>query len=565
MNKIRRFKHIIIISLIVVFSATIYSFKDNFFEISKNIELFASIYKELNVYYVDEIKPGELMKKGIDEMLSSLDPYTTYITESEIEDFKFMTTGQYGGIGAVIRKKSDYIVVTEPYENLPADKAGLKPGDIILSVDGVSTNNKTTSEISSLLKGQPKTKVSVLIKREGEKDNLKLDILREEIKINSVMYSGIIDDNIGYIYLTNFPENAGEEVKKALTELKEKYTLKGVILDLRNNPGGLLSEAVNVSNIFIDKGNEIVSTKGRVKDWDQTHNTTSQAVDTKIPLAVIVNSGSASASEIVAGAIQDYDRGVVIGERTFGKGLVQTTRPLAYNARLKITTAKYYIPSGRCIQALDYSHRNADGSVGKIPDSLISEFKTKKGRIVYDGGGINPDMKIKDAEYSKIVSELYVNDYCFDFATQFKLKNKNIPSAKDFKITDDVYEEFINFVVSKNFKYTSDTEEQLQALKKTAEEEKMFKDIESEYNLIINKINKEKVRTNLLEFKEDISKLLKSEILIRYYYHRGQIEGMLKDDAEIIEAVKILNNQTQYNSTLNDIEKYNSEVKKIKK
>ncbi|MBP6428403.1 MAG: S41 family peptidase, partial [Bacteroidia bacterium] len=381
----------IVIILTAIASITSYSFVDNYFEVSKNLDIFSSLYREVNMYYVDSVDPGKIMKKGIDEMLSSLDPYTNYIPESNIEDYRFMTTGQYGGIGAVIRPKGDYVIVSDPYEGFPADKAGLRAGDVILEIDGKTTKNKKTDEISRALKGSPKTEVKLLIKREGEEKPFEKILVREEIKVKPVPYYGMLDNKIGYIKLNSFTENCAKDVAEALKELKLKNNLSGLVLDLRGNPGGLLHEAVNTSNIFIPRGQEIVSTKGRYKDADRPYKAVNEAIDTELPLAVLVNSGSASASEIVSGSLQDLDRAVVIGQRTFGKGLVQTTRPLSYNSQLKITTSKYYIPSGRCIQALDYTHRNEDGSVGKIPDSLVSEFKTKAGRKVYDGGGIKPD------------------------------------------------------------------------------------------------------------------------------------------------------------------------------
>jgi len=366
------------------------------FEIAKNLDIYFSLFRELNTFYVDEVDPGKLVKESIDDMLSSLDPYTNYIPESDIEDFRFMTTGEYGGIGALISKHGEEIIISEPYEGFPACKSGLMAGDVILEVAGKSTEKMTTEDVSNLLKGSAGQTVNLKIKRYGQKKPLNIDIVREKIVIEPISYYGMLNDEVGYIHLSNFTKDCSEKVKKAMLDLKEAKGAKNIILDLRGNPGGLLIESVNLCNLFLNKDCEVVSTKGKVSQWDKVYKTTGNPVDTEIPLVVLVNRGSASASEIVSGTMQDLDRAVVIGTRTFGKGLVQTTRDLSYNTKLKVTTAKYYIPSGRCIQALDYSHRNEDGSVGHVPDSLISEFSTKNGRKVYDGGGVVPDIKIED-------------------------------------------------------------------------------------------------------------------------------------------------------------------------
>ncbi|HOY50075.1 MAG TPA: S41 family peptidase, partial [Flavobacteriales bacterium] len=419
-----RIRLIIATVLVATVSFVSFSFKDDYFEISKNLDIFATLFREVNLYYVDEIQPGQMMKTGIDAMLESLDPYTNYIPEDDIEDARFMTTGQYGGIGALIRTKDDFIVVSEPYEDAPAAKADLRAGDVILEIEGRSTKGKTSSDVVKVLKGQPNTPVKLLIKREGEEKPLEKTIVREEIKVNNVPYYGMVDDKIGYIKLTGFTQDAGREVKDALLKLKENDKLEGVVLDLRGNPGGLLREAINIVNVFVDKNLDIVSTKGKVKDWDKTYKSLNSPVDLNIPLAVLVNRSSASASEIVSGSIQDLDRGVIVGQRSFGKGLVQTSRPLSYNTQLKITTSKYYIPSGRCIQAKDYSHRNEDGSVGTVPDSMIKEFTTRAGRKVYDGGGVIPDVSMPVKEYTPISRSVMSNNIIFDFATQYRLKQK---------------------------------------------------------------------------------------------------------------------------------------------
>src|ERR1017187_6868581 len=438
----------IIVTSLVIGSFVSYSFvADNYFEISKNLDIFASIFRELNVYYVDDTDPGKLMKKGIDAMLESCDPYTNYITEADIEDYRFMQTGQYGGIGASVRKNGESMVVTDPYEGWPAQKADIRAGDIMVEIDGKSTKGKTTEDISKALKGQAKTSVKLTLKREGESKLIEKTVMREEIKIKSVPYSGMLDNSTGYIKLTSFTEEAGKDVKEAFNALKAKGNMKTLVLDLRGNPGGLLNEAINIVNIWIDKGQEIVNTKGKVKEWEKTYKSVFPAIDTDIPIIVLVNSGSASASEIVSGSLQDLDRAVVLGQRSFGKGLVQTTRPVSYNAQLKVTTAKYYIPSGRCIQALDYSHRNEDGSVGHVPDSLITPFKTVKSkRTVFNGGGITPDIKLDAPKLSPISQSLVSKMLTFDYATQYFIKHPKIDSAKVFNLSDVDFNDFVNFI-----------------------------------------------------------------------------------------------------------------------
>ncbi|NTW33531.1 MAG: S41 family peptidase, partial [Bacteroidetes bacterium] len=393
-NYFKRIKLIIAGVAIIIVPLFFISFVDNDFEIAKNLDIFATLYKELNNNYVDEIKSGELVKTGIDAMLESLDPYTTYISESDLEDYKLMTTGQYGGIGSLVHKSGDYVIISDPYEGFPAQKNDLRSGDAIIEINDKSAKGKSTNDITEILRGQPGTTVKLVLKREGETKPIEKTIERAEIKINNISYSGMINETTGIIKLTNFYQNAGKEVKEAFLKLKEQG-MKTFILDLRENGGGLLNEAVNIVNIFMDKGVVVVSTKGKLKDRNNKHSTINTVTDKEIPIVILVDRGSASASEIVTGAVQDFDRGVIIGERTYGKGLVQNIIPLSYNSKLKVTVAKYYIPSERCIQAIDYSQKNEDGSVAKIPDSLKVAFKTKKGRTVYDGGGIEPDIYIE--------------------------------------------------------------------------------------------------------------------------------------------------------------------------
>lgn len=539
--------------IIATGSITLMSFDDgddNYFEISKNLDIFATLFREVNMYYVDETNPGDMMKTAIDAMLEELDPYTNYIPESEIEDHRFMTTGQYGGIGALVRQKGDYIYISEPYEGKPAQKAGLQAGDALLEVDGKSVKGKNTSEVVKMLKGVPNTKVTIKVKRDGTADPLSFSVMREEIKINNVPYYGMIDDKTGYIKLTGFTDDAGKEVKDALTELKSKYNAQSVILDLRDNPGGLLREAINISNVFCEKGQEVVSTRGKVKEWDKSYKALNAPVDTEIPLVVLVSRGSASASEIVSGTMQDLDRGVIVGQRSFGKGLVQTTRPLSYNAQVKITTSKYYIPSGRCIQALDYTHRNDDGSVGKVPDSLITPFKTKNGRVVYDGGGVNPDFKTPIHKYSQILQSLVLKSLIFDYATQYKLKHPTIVAAKDFKLTDAEYDEFVAWLADKEYDYTTKSEDLLKQLKSTAEKEKYFDAAATEYQALKDKMMHDK-KADLYKFKAEIQEFLESEIVSRYYYQKGKIENGFKYDVEVKEALAILGDKARYNGILN--------------
>src|SRR5512133_1630395 len=386
------------------------------FRIAKNLDIFLTLFRELNTFYVDEINPDKIVKTGIDDMLKTLDPYTVYFPETEADEFKIATTGKYGGIGSLIRKDSDYTVISQVYKGFPADIAGIKAGDILKKVDGNSLKGLPSDKVSEKLKGNPGTPISLTIERNGKETDYSLK--RERIAIPSVPYYGMIDSKTGYIRFESFTQNCTDEVRSALVDLK-KNNPQQIILDLRGNPGGLLTEAVEIVNLFVGPGNEVVSTKGKVKQFDETFKTTKPAVDDKTPLAVLINRGSASASEIVAGAIQDLDRGIIVGQRSYRKGLVQISRPLSYNTQLKVTTAKYYIPSGRCIQARDFSHPNEDGSVGIIPDSLISEFKTKNGRMVKDGGGIAPDVEVQPEQLSQVATELYLRYYIFDYATKY--------------------------------------------------------------------------------------------------------------------------------------------------
>lgn len=534
------------IAVFIVLSVAFLSFTrdQKNFEIAKNLDIYHTLFRELNMFYVDEINPNKLVKTSIDDMLQSLDPYTNYIAEDQIEDFRFMTTGEYAGIGALISKHGDNVVIAEPYEGFPAQKSGIKAGDIILEVSGKDTKEMSTEDVSNLLKGPANKPVSIKIQRIGEKKPITFDVVREKVSIDAVPYYGMLNNNTAYIRLSNFTANCSNDVRKAFLELK-KNNPDGLILDLRGNPGGLLLEAVNIVNLFVPKGEEIVSTRGKVKQWDKTYKATAEPIDTTIKVAVLVNRGSASASEIVAGAIQDLDRGIIVGSRTFGKGLVQTTRDLSYNTKLKVTTAKYYIPSGRCIQALDYSHRNEDGSVGHVPDSLVSEFTTIKGRKVYDGGGIVPDMKVDQDNISSLSIELVTQFKLFDFATKFANENESIPQPEEFIITDDIYNQFSEYVKESGFKYDSQSKEDLEALMKTAKQEKYYKLAEAEFEALKARLEPN-LDKDLKGFRDEISDLLVDEIISRYYYQKGSIRAAIHDDEGIEKTIEALHSETAY-------------------
>ncbi|EAY24206.1 S41 family peptidase, partial [Microscilla marina] len=523
------------------------STNDKYFEIQKNLDIFATLFKEVNTYYVDEINPTKLMKTGVDAMLKSLDPYTNYIPEEDLADYRTMTTGQYGGIGATIGNRNGKTLVIMPYEGFPAHKAGLKVGDEIVAIDGIPLKGKSTTEVSKLLKGAPRTAIKLKVSRVG-KGNLNMTLKRQTIQIDNVPFYDMIASDVGYIQLSDFTQGASREVRKALHKLKAKGAKK-IVLDLRGNPGGLLSEAINISNLFIERNQEVVSTKGKVKEINQTYRALNRSYDTKTPLVVLTNNRSASASEIVAGVVQDYDRGVLIGQNTFGKGLVQTTRLLAYNARLKVTTAKYYIPSGRCIQALDYSKHNADGSADKIADSLKKAFKTKSGRVVYDGNGLAPDVEIKEKVYAPIVNSLLDKGLLFDYANLYASKNSSIAKAETFKLTEAEYQAFVRWLQNKNYDYVTEVEKSLKTLEKTAKSEKYFSRIKGELGNLKTRVshNKEK---DLSTFKKDIKHLLELEIVSRYYLNKGLTKVSFRADAELKAALKLLGNMNDYKQAL---------------
>jgi carboxyl-terminal processing protease len=550
MKTIRRSLRLLVLPALV--TTTFLAFKkdpqDNAFEIAKNVDIFTTLYKEVNNYYVDEVNPNKIMRTGVDAMLKSLDPYTVYISEDQIEDYRTMTTGEYGGIGASVGIRNGKVTVTMPMENSPALKSGLKIGDEILQIGEVKVTGKNQSDISRLLKGQPDTEVELVIKHYGSTQTEKIKIKRERIKVDNIPFHGMIDEGVGYIYLSEFTQGAADGIRKSLEDLKSKGA-KSIILDLRGNPGGLLNESVNICNLFLPRDLDIVFTKGKIAEWNKTYKSLRQPIDTDIPLVVLVNGRSASASEIVSGVIQDYDRGVLVGQRSFGKGLVQSTRPLTYNSQVKITVAKYYVPSGRCIQALDYSSRDEQGKVAKIPDSLRRAFKTKGGRTVYDGAGLEPDVIIEKENLSPIAQSLVTKNLIFEYANEYALKNTQIKSAREFALSDAEYQAFVTWVKAKDYAYTTEMEKSYQSLIDAAKKDKTYDLIQGDLNTLKGRISKNK-EADLITFKNEIRELLEEEICARYYLEKGETEAKFDNDKELQEAIKILKNPAKYKEIL---------------
>lgn len=546
-------KYIIILCLCIA-SIFAFNFSQDYFEISKNLDVFNTLYRELNIAYVDETKPGQLMKTGIEAMLASLDPYTNYYTENDIEDYRYMTTGEYGGIGALIQDVNKKITITEPYEGFAVYNAGLRAGDEIVEVNGVNVIGKKTEDITTMLKGQAGTPIKLKVIRLGQTSATEVNLKREEIKVKSVPYYSMLNAETGYIKLTSFTDNCSGEVKEAILKLKEQ-NCKSLIFDLRGNPGGLLQEAVNIVNFFVDKNNEVVSTRGKVKEWSKQYFSLYTPIDAQIPLVVLVDNNSASASEIVAGALQDLDRAVIIGQRSYGKGLVQQTRDLTYNTKLKVTVAKYYIPSGRCIQALDYTHKDEEGRVEKVPDSLITAFKTKNGRIIYDGAGILPDYKTEAVKYSNILATLLNKNYVFTYVNYYLLTHPQYKTtASTVSLSDDDYAGFINYLKDKDYNYKTQSDFALEDLKTDASNEKYYESIKTEYEALLNKMVTNK-KDDLVRFKAEIKQFIEEEIASRFEFQKGRIETALRYDKEVLEAKKLLVNKQKINSILTTIEK----------
>lgn len=544
-------KRIIAVVFLLALGGLLFSFTapvDRYFEIAKNLDIFASLFKEVNALYVDEVNPNKMMRDGIDAMLNNLDPYTNFISEDEVEDFRTLNTGQYGGIGAVTREIDNRTVITMVYEAYPAYKNGLRIGDEVVKMDGVELNKLSREEAEHLMRGQVGTPVKLAIKRFGVDKLIELEFKREKIKVSNVPYFGMMANQIGYVQLTEFTPDAGKEVKNAVFSLKEQGA-KGIIIDLRGNPGGLLFEAVNICNIFIPKGKKVVSTKGKVEDSNINYETLNNPLDTEIPVTVIINHHSASASEIVAGTLQDYDRAVIVGEKSYGKGLVQLNRSLSYNSQVKITTAKYYTPTGRCIQVLDYANRREDGSVGSVPDSLKKEFSTTHGRKVFDGGGIEPDVILPSTESSLLTQTLYLNGFLFDYATLYASRHASIPPAKIFSLTDQEYQDFVMWMKDKKYDYKSPLETEMTSFIEEAKKEKYYSELKPQIDQINNRIAESR-KMDLLYNKDQIKLFLEEEICSRYYLERGFIEARFKYDKEVKRATEVLLNSSEYKKLL---------------
>jgi carboxyl-terminal processing protease len=524
---------------------------DHMFEVSKNLEIFGTLFQQLNKLYVDEPQPGALMKIGIDAMLASLDPYTQFISEEEIEDYRMETQGHYGGIGSLVRFVDGNMVIAEPYEGFAAQKAGLQAGDIILDVNGTNVEGKGYDAVGKLLKGLPGSIAEVKVRRPGTADPITIKVVREEIEQKNVPYYTLLEGNIGYIKLEGFMDDAAKEVKEALLDLKGQGATS-ICLDLRDNPGGLLREAVAICNLFVEKNLLIVTMRGRVAEWDKEYRTTENPVDLNIPIVVMTSPWSASASEIVAGSLQDLDRAVVVGQRSYGKGLVQQTMGLIYGSLFKVTVAKYYTPSGRCVQSLDYSVRNADGTVDRFNDSLIREFRTKNGRIVWDGLGVIPDVEIAERTYSVLADTLAIKSHIFNYATQYHIKHATIPKSSDFRLSDADYDEFVTWVKTKDYSYVTKEEVDLLEFKKHAEKAGSWATVSTEFDALTKKIQVGK-QDDFTEFKFEIRTLLESEIASRYYYQKGRVGSSLKDDADLKEATTILKNPTKWKSILTTV------------
>ena len=553
MKRFLKIRKVFLVLAIVLGTAAIWGFASGdsrSFQLAKNIDIFNSIVKELDLFYVDSIDPNKTIREGIDAMLYSLDPYTNYFPEEDQSELEQMLKNSYGGIGSVItwNAKLKRSMIAEPYEGMPAAEVGLKPGDILLEIDGEDLLGKNNQEVSEMLRGQVGTSFKLKVQRPGQKKPMEFDIVRCSIQLPIIPYYGMLDNNVGYISLSTFSGNPSKEFKQAFLDLK-KQGITSLVIDLRNNTGGLLDEAVKIANYFLPRGETLVTTKGKLEQSSNMYKTLREPLDLDIPLAVLVNSVTASSSEILAGSLQDLDRAVIIGNRTFGKGLVQTTRPLPYGGTIKITTSKYYIPSGRCVQAIDYTHRNEDGSVGRIPDSLTTVFHTRAGRVVRDGGGVTPDIEVEAEKLPNILFYLVNDNLIFDYATDYCLKHPTVPQPEQFEVTDADYAEFKEKVKAADFKYDQQTEKILKSLKEMAEFEGYLDDASTEFDALEKKLQ-HNLERDLDHFSKEIKSMLAIEIIKRYYYQRGSIIQQLKDDPDLKEAIKILGDSLSYKKML---------------
>lgn len=524
---------------------------ENRFEVSKNLEIVNALVKEVEMFYVDSVDVETTMRRGINSMLSGLDPYTEYIPEDKVENLQFIATGEYGGMGAIIRQRDSKggVIVAEPYENMPAALAGLKAGDRIIAIDTMDVRNATSDQVSKLLKGVPNTKMTVTVERPGEKKPRKFEIVRKQITVNTVTHYGVKDNGTGYIYLSNFTDKSGQEVRAAFEDMKKNHNIKSLVLDLRNNGGGILEAAVQIVGLFVPKGSEVISTKGKIKQWDRVYRTPVEPIDTVMPIAVLINGGSASSAEIVAGALQDLDRAVLVGQRSFGKGLVQSTRDLPYEGKLKVTISKYYTPSGRCIQQIDYSHRKADGSVAAIPDSLTNVFHTKNGREVRDGGGIRPEFEVEEEQFPTMIYYLMNDNILFDFVTDWAIKHPKIAPIEEFTVTDEDFEALKAYAKEKEFTYDRQSTKALTQLKEIAEFEGYLAEDSTLFASLEQRLTPD-VERDFDRHKKGVKKALASEIVKRYYYQRGDVIENLKGDEVLEKAIAVLSDPEEYNKAL---------------
>ncbi len=554
MNMIKKIKSnnfLRAVSVLLLMSATVTTAqeKDNRFEVSKNLDIFNAVVKEMEMFYVDSVDVEKQVRIGINSMLGSLDPYTEYYPEQDMDVLKLMTTGEYGGIGSIISQRDGGVYINEPYAGMPAAKAGLRAGDHLLAIDDIDVTKKTTQEVSDLLKGQPNTKLKIKYQRPGVKKPKEVEVMRELVVIDQVTYYGMRNDSVGYIALKSFTDKSAQEVKQAFEDLKKNHGMKSLILDLRGNGGGLLDAAVQITNYFVPKGEVVLTTKGKIKQWDRTYRTANEPIDTVMPIAVLIDNNSASASEIVSGALQDLDRAVLVGQRTFGKGLVQSTRDIPYGGNVKVTISKYYIPSGRCIQAIDYAHKNADGSVGRIPDSLTTVFNTAKGRLVRDGGGVSPEFEVKAPKIPTMMYYMMGEYVVFDFVTEWMRDHKTIASADEFVFPEADYESFKTFVKGKDFKYDRQSEKVLKKLKEVAEFEGYMTDASAEYKALEAKLTPNLDR-DLDRFRPELTRMIAAEIVKRYHFQRGEMIQNLKEDKVLDKAIEVLGDKSQYDEAL---------------